>query len=463
MRQRILIIESEKESSAGLKALLSDKNISISVCQNGKNAINRLSKGHFDLVMCSSKLPDMDGLALVEVESQKHRETIFVILATDGSISGAVEAVRRGASNYFPKPVDPDIVRNVVKELIERQELKNEIQYLRKRLQEQYGIDSIIARSQAMEKVFKKIRAVAKTDSTVLIQGETGVGKELVANVIHIQSNRSRNRFLAINCGALPDTLLENELFGHEKGAFTGADQLKLGKFEIVSGGTVFLDEVSAISSAMQVKLLRVLQEKKITRLGGHEEIPVDLRVICATNRDLKIMASEGMFREDLYYRLNVFPIVVPPLSERKEDIPVLAAYFLKNFRIAMKRNITGISDEVLQALKAYQWPGNVRELENLIERAVIMEESTELTSESFPPEVTGHELDIGEYCESLPLETARKQVVEKFEKEYLSNLLDKYKGRIAECASHAGITPRAMHQKMTKYSLIKEDYKKKF
>ncbi len=462
MRRRILIVDADGESAARLKAVLADKGTSVQVCPEGKKAVERLARGRFDVVICSDKLPDMDGLSLVEIEKQKYPAMGFILLAETGSIEGAVEAIARGAGNYLPKPVAPEVVLKVVQELSERRDLREEVQYLKGRLHERYGIDTIIARSPAMEEVFKKIRAVAKTNSTVLIQGETGVGKELVANVIHLQSERVKGRFLAINCGALPDTLLESELFGHEKGAFTGADRLKLGKFEIASGGTLFLDEISAVSQAMQVKLLRVLQEHKITRLGNHDEIPVDVRVICATNKDLKAMVAEGSFREDLFYRVNVFPILVPALRERREDIPLLAAYFLKGFRSAMKKNITEISDEVMRALKMYDWPGNVRELENLIERAVIMEESRTLTAECFPPEVMELEPLVAEYDEDLPLDAARQQIMERFEKEYLTLLLERYNGKIAECAGHAGISPRALHEKMKKHSLFKEDFKQK-
>jgi DNA-binding NtrC family response regulator len=462
LRRRILIADGDKESTARLKAILADKGTSVVVCREGKKAVERLAKGRFDVVICNETLPDMDGLSLVEIEKQKYPATGFILLAETGSIEGAVEAIAKGAGNYLLKPVAPEVVSKVVQELSERRDLREEVQYLKGRLHERYGIDTIIARSPAMEEVFKKIKAVAQTNSTVLIQGETGVGKELVANVIHLQSERAKGRFLAINCGALPDTLLESELFGHEKGAFTGADRLRLGKFEIASGGTLFLDEISAISQAMQVKLLRVLQEHKITRLGNHDEIPVDVRVICATNKDLKAMVAEDAFREDLYYRVNVFPIFVPSLRERREDIPLLAAHFLKGFRAAMKKNITEISDEVMQALKMYEWPGNVRELENLIERAVIMEESRTLTAECFPPEVMELEPLVAEYDEELPLDAARQQVTERFEKEYLISLLEKYNGKIADCAKHAGISPRALHEKMKKHSLFKEDFKQK-
>lgn len=457
-----MIVDGDRESSAGLKAAVAGRGVTTVVSPTGKKAVERLSQGRFDLVFCSKELPDMDGLALIEVEKQKHPGTGFILLVETGSIEGAVEAIVKGANNYLPKPVVPEVVRNVAQEILERRDLRDEVQYLKGRLHERYGIDSIIARSSAMEEVFKKIKAVARTDATVLIQGETGVGKELVANVIHLQSSRSKGRFLAINCGALPDTLLESELFGHEKGAFTGADRLKLGKFEVASGGTLFLDEISAISQAMQVKLLRVLQERKNTRLGGHDEILVDVRVICATNKDLKAMVADGAFREDLYYRVNVFPIFVPPLRERREDIPLLAAHFLKKLRTSMKKNITEISDRVMEALRTYDWPGNVREIENLIERAVIMEESRVLTAEGFPPEVMEMEPLVAEYDDNLPLETARHQITERFEKEYLTFLLEKYRGKIADCAKHAGISPRALHEKMKKHNLFKEDFKQK-
>jgi two-component system NtrC family response regulator len=462
MRQRILVVDPHRECSIGAKAALESKETSLVLASNAQQAIGLLKKGSFDLVLCSSELPDKDGLTLLEVEKQKYPGTDFVLLAHEGSIEGAVEAIHRGASNYLPKPIDPDVLKSVVQKVLERRALREEVQYLKGQLHERYGMHSIITRSPAMEGIFKKIRAVARTDSTVLIHGETGVGKELVANVIHLHSPRKKGRFLAINCGALPDTLLESELFGYEKGAFTGAHSQKRGKFEIASGGTVFLDEISTISPAMQVKLLRVLQERKFERLGGHESVSVDVRIVCATNRDLKALVSDGGFRDDLYYRVNVFPIDIPALRERREDIPILAAHFLKKIRSAMKKKITGISEEVMNALMRYDWPGNIRELENLIERAVILEDSQTLTASSFPPEIMGLEPHMTEYDESLPLEEARQQVIERFEKEYFTRLLDRYRGKIADCAKHAGITPRSIHAKMQKYTLYKEDFKQK-
>jgi DNA-binding NtrC family response regulator len=407
-------------------------------------------------------LADIDVLALIEVEKQKHPGTDFILCAELSDIRGAVEAVRRGASNFLPKPIDPELLRDVVAELLERRELEDEVRYLKGRLNERYGIDSIITRSGAMEVILRQIRAVAKTDSTVLLCGETGVGKELVANVIHQLGDRQNAKFLAINCGALPDSLIESELFGYEKGAFTGADRARAGKFEAAAGGTLFLDEIATISPAMQVRLLRVLQERSFSRLGGNAVLPADVRVICATNRALKEMVREGGFREDLYYRVNVFPITIPPLRERKEDIPLLAARFLRQFRTAMKKPITDIADEVMNALKNYSWPGNVRELENLIERAVIMEDSHTLSPSSFPPEVMELEPMVVEYDESLPLKEARKQVMNRFEKEYLSLLLEKYRGRINACARHAGVTARSINEMMRRHNLFKEDFKQR-
>ncbi len=286
MRHRVLVIDGDKDSRISIKAALADSSVSVVLCSNAGDAIGRLRRRPFDLVLCGSALPEMDGLTLLEVEKEKHADTDFVLIAENASIGGAVEAMRRGATDYLPKPVDPAILKDIVAEILDRRDLELKVEYLKERLDEQYSIDSILTRSPALQAVLKQISAVAKTDSTVLIQGETGVGKELVANVIHTEGSRRMGPFVAINCGALPDTLIESELFGYEKGAFTGADRSQPGKFEFAAGGTVFLDEISSISPAMQVKLLRVLQERKLSHLGSNEIIPVDVRVICATNRD---------------------------------------------------------------------------------------------------------------------------------------------------------------------------------
>jgi transcriptional regulator with GAF, ATPase, and Fis domain len=313
-----------------------------------------------------------------------------------------------------------------------------------------------------MKKLYEKIQAVAPTKSTVLLIGETGTGKNLLAKLIHRRSNRRDNQFISVHCGAIPETLLESELFGHEKGSFTGAIKRKLGKFEIARGGTIFLDEIGTITLSAQIKLLQVLQDGIFHRIGGEEEINADVRVIAATNVDIKAMCEEGSFRKDLYYRLNVFPIEIPPLRERVEDIPNLANGFLKKMNSVNLKNINDIAQEILEALQKYSWPGNIRELENIIERAYILETSSMLTRDSFPSEILDSDLpDIIPSVEAgLTLAQTRRRGIDNIERAYLKELLSRNKGRIKESAETAGITTRQLHKLMVKYGIRKEEFK---
>jgi two-component system NtrC family response regulator len=310
-----------------------------------------------------------------------------------------------------------------------------------------------------MKRVFELIANVATTDSTVLIQGETGTGKELVARAIHYSSKRKRNKFIAINCGALADNLLESELFGHEKGSFTGAIRQKIGKFELADQGTLFLDELGNISPAMQIKLLRVLQEMRFERVGGNQVIEADVRIIAATNDDLEKAVEEDRFREDLYYRVNVIPIMLPPLRERKEDIPLLARHFIEK---RSHGRVTEISDEAIQSLMSYDWPGNVRELENIIERSVILSSGSTLTQIDLPTKTYRKSDDpsLLHFNEDLPLDQVREEAIDLVEKEYMKRVLARYHGSIKRVAEHTGLTTRSIHGKMKKFGLRKEDYK---
>jgi transcriptional regulator with GAF, ATPase, and Fis domain len=340
--------------------------------------------------------------------------------------------------------------------------VKSELDYLRDRFWQLDSLEIVQTRSPLMEKVFDKIYSVAPTKSNVLLLGETGTGKSILARLIHRQSNRKDGPFISVHCGAIPDTLIESELFGHEKGAFTGAIRRKLGKFEIAHGGTILLDEIGTVTLSAQIKLLQVLQDGTLQRVGGEATVQTDVRVIAASNTDLKEMCDEGRFRRDLYYRLNVFPIEIPPLRERKDDIAPLVDVFLKKFNKSSPKEIHGVQEEVIHAFLHYPWFGNVRELENLMERAYILERTSMLTAESFPSEISRYQSALGklEVESSGTLSEVRRKGIEEIERRYLKDVLARNHGKINDSANTAGITPRQLHKLLLKYSIRKEDFK---
>ncbi|MDP8214418.1 MAG: sigma-54 dependent transcriptional regulator [Candidatus Euphemobacter frigidus] len=393
---------------------------------------------------------------------QKFPSVPIIVLAPQAAIREAVNAVKAGASNYLAYPVSPTELKFVIENIHEALRTQSELDYLRDEFWQRDSLSLVRTKNPEMKKVFAKIRLVAPTKSTVILYGETGTGKGVIAKLIRQHSNRREKSFITVHCGAVPDTLVESELFGHEKGAFTGAHRRKLGKFELAQSGTIFLDEVATITLSAQVKLLQVLQEKTFQRVGGEEDIFCDVRIIAATNVDLKKLSDEGAFRKDLYYRLHVFPIEVPSLRERREDIPFLAETFLQRLNDLYSKNISGIHPRVMDALSGYSWPGNVRELENLIERAYILETSSILTAESFPAELFGTDLKAAllSFNGSVTMPEARRRGVEHCERYYLNELLALHKGRIKESAQTAGISVRQLHKLLTKYQIRKDDFK---
>jgi DNA-binding NtrC family response regulator len=386
----------------------------------------------------------------------------IIVMSSQEMIREAVMAVKAGASNYLTYPINPEEAKYITESVHESIMAQSELDYLRDQFWQSDSLEFIQTESTVMKKVLDKVRSVATTKSTVLLVGETGTGKGELAKLIHRHSNRRDAQFIGVHCGAIPDTLLESELFGHEKGAFTGAVRRKLGKFEIANGGTIFLDEVGTVTPSAQIKLLQVLQDRTFQRVGGEATIEVDVRIIAASNMDLKKMCDEGQFRKDLYYRLNVFPIEVPPLRERIEDVPHLVEVFLENMNRFNTKEIHDIDSQVIEAFMRYSWPGNIRELENLMERAYILESSLVLTPESFPSELFGLEL----YSASMPanplltLAETRNRGVENIERSYLKQLLSHNKGKIKDSANDAGITTRQLHKLMKKYDLRKEEFK---
>ncbi|MBW2407535.1 MAG: sigma-54-dependent Fis family transcriptional regulator, partial [Deltaproteobacteria bacterium] len=377
-------------------------------------------------------------------------------------IQDSVKAVKAGAHDYLTYPIDPAEVRLIIKTVTASVAKNIELDYLRDQFWKPEWLDIIKSRHVEMREVFKKIRSVAPTRATVLLSGETGTGKGLLARMIHIHSNRCNDPFISVHCGAIPDTLLESELFGHEKGAFTGAVRRKPGKFEMARGGTIFLDEIGTITPSAQIKLLQVLQDGTFSRVGGEAVLQTDARVIAATNADLTGMIERGEFRKDLYYRLNVFNIEIPPLRERAEDIPQIAELFLEKLKQRHEKSIHSVHPLVLQAFKNYQWPGNIRELENLMERACILETTTVLTPESFPIGLinSGDAHAVLPVQAHLPLAEARRQAIDDFERQYLKELFSRHKGRVNRAAEDAGVSTRQLNKLMVKYGIEKEIYK---
>jgi DNA-binding NtrC family response regulator len=404
--------------------------------------------------------PDNPGANLLKLRKALGGAQV-VVLSPQSEIREAIDYVREGASDYLTYPIVQEEVQ-LVRESIERRErMSSELRYFRDQSLDTESVGSIFSRAESMKAALRKIRQVAPTRSTVLLTGETGTGKSFLAKIIHQNSTRSRQQFVNVHCGAIPDALLESELFGHERGAFTGADRRKLGKFEIAHGGTIFLDEIATITPAMQVKLLSVLQERSIQRVGGEHDIEIDVRILVATNINLEQMTADGEFRPDLFFRLNVFPIEIPPLRDRREDLPDFVEMFLERFRLFHQKSIHGVHPAVMEAFAEYEWPGNVRELENLLERAFILEVSHHLTPESFPDELFRKQA-IGR----VPVDTdsslaaVRQNAAEHAERVYLEEQLSVHRGRIDATASAAGITTRQLHKLMAKHGLKKEHFK---
>jgi DNA-binding NtrC family response regulator len=371
--ERILVVEDEERTREFLREFLEVEGFDVETATDGQEAIETLESMEFDLVLTDMKMPKADGLAVLEGIRRINPQTAAIVFTGYGTIDTAVKAVKLGAYDYITKPLKTDEISMVIQRALEHRKLALENEMLQRQLKRKYRFDNIVGDSENMQDVFRLVEKIANKDSKVLIYGESGTGKELVARAIHFNSDRKQRPLIPVNCGAIPEELLESELFGHERGAFTGATRTRIGRFELGNGGTIFLDEIGDMSPSLQVKVLRVLQEHEFERVGGMKTIKVDIRVIAATNKDLEKNMADGKFREDLFYRLNVIPIQLPPLRQRKSDIPLLVSHFIQQYNSKKRHNIVGVSPEAMQLLQAYDWPGNVRELENMIERIVIL------------------------------------------------------------------------------------------
>ncbi len=442
----LLVVDDEPSICEVLRLGLTRAGHRVKTAKSVGEARTAMADDVFNLLITDLQLPDGDGISLLQHVKTSAPETVVFVLTAHGSADTAVAAMRLGAHDYLTKPFDLDELRIKVDQAIEGQRLVRENRELRAEVSYRQGLDGIVGTSKAIHAVVERVKAVADSTSTVLILGETGTGKELVARALHRQSARSRNSFVAVNCGALTETLLESELFGHVRGAFTDAHQAKPGLMEKAHQGTLFLDEVGEMSLAMQVKLLRVLQERRVRRVGASEELPVDIRVVAATNRDLSHMVQQGRFREDLFYRINVIPIVIPPLRERTEDLPALVDVFVSRFSKQLKKNVRGVSPEAMRALLAHGWPGNVRELENTIERAVTLETSEFVGTESLflPPLTVGGGVVLGEgFC--LP------DHLSQIERQLANQAMTMSSGQRSEAAKLLGIKYRALNHILAK------------
>jgi DNA-binding NtrC family response regulator len=440
----ILIVDDELSVRDSLSNWFMEDGYDVDTAEDGKVALNKIQDNEFHIILVDIKLPGMDGLELNRRIKAISEETIVIIMTAFASVDSAVQALKDGAYDYVCKPFDPDAVTHIIRNASSHIQLNKENLSLQERIKSLVNVDAIIGESEEILNVLEQVRVVADTDSTVIISGDSGTGKELIAKAIHMTSHRRFFPMVTVHCGAIAENLLESELFGHERGAFTGAQYARKGKFEMADGATLFLDEISTISMKMQIELLRVLETRRFTRVGGNREFKSDFRVICATNRDLKSMVDSGEFREDLYYRLNVVSIRIPPLRERVSDIKLLAEHFVKIYAEQMNKETRYIGKRAMAALQNYDFPGNVRELENLIERAIVIGNGDTIR------------------LRDLPLEQVKSaptwESIQEMEQHHIKSILEKYDWNISKSAKALGVDRVTLYSKIKKYKLEKSN-----
>jgi two-component system, NtrC family, response regulator AtoC len=445
--ERILVVDDEEQMRDLLAKVLERKGYQVAVCSNGLEALASLEKEPADLVITDVRMPGLSGMEALKAVKELNPDIVVLIMTAFGSIDQAVQAVKDGAYDYINKPFKIEEMLLTIEKALDERRLRHEVTALRQELHTRYRFENLIGKSRAMQDVFSLIEQVAGSRSTVMVYGKSGTGKELVAKAVHYNSPRTGKAFVAVNCAAIPAELLESELFGHEKGAFTGAIATKIGKFELATGGSLFLDEVGSMRLDLQAKILRALQEREIERVGGTRTIKIDVRVIAATNRDLKKAVEEGTFREDLYYRLNVVPITLPDLKDRQEDVPLLANHFVQKFGPESNPHVREITKEAMTILLSYAWPGNVRELENVIERAVTLGKGPAIGPADLPSHLTGG-------ADPLDRALAKEATLEDLEREYIGLILRRTKGHQIRAASILGIDRRTLYRKIRRYKL---------
>ena len=454
--QRILVVDDDPEIVEIISDVLKNAGYEVESAHNGRVAIEELENNFCDLVITDLNMPEVDGMEVLKHVVMKFPDTLCIILTGYGTIKGSVEAIKIGAFDYVSKPLKSDEILMIVEKALRYQSLERENILLKDQLRQKYRFENFVGKSPAIQKVFELIEKVADTDSTILITGASGTGKELVARAIHYNSRRRKKPMVTINCGAIPEELLESELFGHEKGAFTSAHKTRIGRFELANGGTIFLDEIGDMSPNLQVKLLRVLQEQKFERVGSTITRYVDIRVIAATNTDLQEAIEKGTFREDLYYRLNVIPIRVPPLKERKSDIPLFLDFFLEKFNKKKNKNVNGFTPEVISALLQYDWPGNVRELENLVERLVILSDHEQIGIEDLPESIRECKKLIHTFQMTIPEEGIPfNAAVEEYERQLILQALTKTNWVKKKAAELLNINRTTLVEKIKKKNIV--------
>ncbi len=441
MNTSVLIVDDEQEIRDSLSEVLTDEGFLTYTAENGVVALEMMKEIHYDIIISDIKMPEMDGVTLLQRVKEQAPDTFVILVTSYGSTETAINAMRLGAIDYILKPIDFDELIMRIKNIDLHKELLREVRFLRQEISAKYNYEHIIGESTAMKRMYRLIDKVAPSTSTVLVAGRSGTGKELVARAIHARSERAHRPFVAINCGAIPETLFESELFGYKKGAFTGASRDKDGVFKSAAGGTLFLDEVGEIPLQVQVKLLRVIEMREIKPLGSNTIVPINVRLIAATNRDLAQEVERGTFREDLYYRLNIIEIHLPALSERKDDIPLLVTHFVNKYNDELKRRIIGVDNDAMKNLVNYNWKGEVRELENIIERAVLLSDGDMISLDDLP-ERTVECSDSG-YPDSL------KEASRSFEKKHIIHILDKCENDKAKAADMLGIGLSSLYRKI--------------
>ncbi|MBK7859891.1 MAG: sigma-54-dependent Fis family transcriptional regulator [Archangiaceae bacterium] len=446
-KPRILVVDDEVNARTGLKSLLEEEGFEVEEAADGEEGLKRLSSFAPAVVLTDVRMPNMDGLTLLRKAREAGSDAVFVVMTAFGSVEMAVDAMRAGAENYLLKPLDLKAVLVVIEKALEKRDLTRDTAALRARVRDRFSFPNIIGESAELQAVFEVVKQAAPTKATVLILGESGTGKELVAQALHEESPRKDKPFIKVNCAALSESLLESELFGHEKGSFTGAVGRREGRFELADGGTLFLDEVGEISASLQIKLLRVLQTREFERVGGTQTVKVDVRLVAATNRDLAAEVKAGRFREDLYYRLNVVAVTLPSLRQRKSDIPALVSHFIHKFAGAYGKDVKGLAPGTLNALLGHSWPGNVRELENAIERGVVLCKTNELGADDLPPSIRGPRPKDVPAGSLIPGAT-----LAEIEREAILRTLEMVSGSTTRAAELLGISVRKIQYRLKEY-----------
>lgn len=444
-----MIVEDEDTLRFSLKRVFLREGYEVDVAPDAETAVEFIKEKIYDLIITDIILPNMDGIELLKHIREEMPDQIVIIITAFASLETAVEALRAGAYDYVVKPIIHEEIKQIVRNALKQKMLQKEVTYLKRQIERRYDFSKIIGESDSMKRIINEVKKIANARSNVLLLGETGTGKELIARAIHFNSNRADKPFIPINCSAIPENLLESELFGHMKGAFTGAITSKRGLFEEANGGTIFLDEIGDLSINLQSKLLRVLEDQEIRPVGGTQSIKVDIRFISATNKDIVSAVKDGSFREDLFYRINVITIKLPPLRERREDIELLVRYFIQKFSFELGKRVNGIDEEALSHIKKYNWPGNIRELQNVIERAILISESSLISSEHLPEEMVSSNNSFHDYALSnkLSIEEYTKEFIQRYQNDFTEQQL----------ADMLGITRKSLWEKRKKWSIPRE------